>query len=37
MKKKTQGFWLRLVCWILAGLMVFSVATTIIWAVLGIF
>ena len=37
MKRKTQGFWLRLLCWILAGVMVLSVATTVIWAILGIF
>ena len=37
MKQKAQGFWLRLICWILAGLMVLGAATTTIFALLGIF
>jgi len=37
MKQRTQGFWIRLLCWILAGLMVLGVATTTLWAIFGIF
>ncbi len=35
MKQKTHGFWVRLLCWILAGVMLLGVATTMIWAILG--
>ena len=36
MKQKKQSFWIRLICWILVGVMLLSVATTVIWAILGI-
>lgn len=37
MKQKTQGFGVRLLCWILAGLMLMGSATTLIFALLGKF
>ena len=36
MKEKKQGFAVRLLCWILAGLMVMGTVSTLIWAILGI-
>ena len=36
MKQRTQGFWIRLLCWILAGVMVLGVATTMLFALIGI-
>lgn len=36
MDKKTKA-WVRIVCWILAGMMLVSVATYIIYALVGIF
>lgn len=34
MKQKTQGFWLRFLCWALAGIMVLGVAFTMLWEIL---
>ncbi len=36
MKQKTKGFGVRLLCWILAALMIMGTATTLIWAILGL-
>lgn len=36
MKKDKRAFWIRVMCWVLAALMVFSVATTLIYALLGL-
>lgn len=33
--KSTKNFWVRLICYLLAGVMVFSLATTLIYVLLG--
>ena len=33
---KKNNFWVRLLCWILVGVMLLGTATTAIWAILGI-
>ena len=35
-KKKASQLWIRILCWILAGLMVMSVGTYLIYALLGL-
>ena len=37
MKKQAKGLWVRLLCWILAGLMILGAITTTIFAIFGIF
>ena len=36
MKKNKQALWIRVMCWFLAVLMIFGVATTLIYAILGL-
>ena len=36
MSKKKKSFFVRLMCWILAGLMLLSVGTTLIYVMLGL-
>ena len=34
-KQKNSGFWTKLICWILIGMMLLSVATALIYMLLG--